>query len=254
MRPASAARGIPTVAAISRSGVPRQAHREDRPVGAAEPLRGAPLQPRRDRRQRPLAADRRQQLVRAARLVDDRRRAREGRRHDRVEARARRVEHDARPRVPRPHRQAELQLVDDHDVGVGAVEQRQQRVPVGGGADRHDPGRVAQDRLQAGAHRRVGIEDRDADHASASRPCSQDRAREARTVRDGEVADDRDRQPGGDVEQVVVRGRDRRERHERPPRQREHLQPARAARRPRTAIPIAIANPQCRLGTAAIGL
>ncbi len=67
--------------------------------------------------------------------------------------------------MPGPDGETELELVDDHDIGIGAIEQREQGVPVADGADRHDPGRLAEDRLHAGPQRGVGIEDRDADHA-----------------------------------------------------------------------------------------
>ena len=85
-----------------------------------------------------------------------------------AEARIRGVQDDARLGRPRAHGEAEAQVVEHDDVGVGPVQQRPERVPVGGNADPHDARVLVQDRVHARAGRGVMVEDDDADHAYAT--------------------------------------------------------------------------------------
>ena len=167
IRPPSSRRGIPTVAAMSRSRVP--ARRIAKIARSVPPSRSAARRCSRGvivgRPRSPRIAASSSGVPLALSTIA----AAPAKAAGTIASKpsAGRVEHDTRPRVPRPHRKTELELVDEHDIGVGAVQQRPQLVPVGGGADRHDARRLAEDRLQAGPHRGVGVEDRDADHARA---------------------------------------------------------------------------------------
>jgi hypothetical protein len=78
------------------------------------------------------------------------------------------VEHDARMRRARPDREAEPQVVEDDDIGIGPVEQRPERATIGGSTHRHDARMLVEDRVHARAGRGVMVEDDDADHAYAT--------------------------------------------------------------------------------------
>ena len=129
-----------------------------------------------DRGRPPAARDaqRVEQDARVRALVDDGGGARLERALAQVVARVDRVHHDGGGGGLRAQLAADLQAVllhevaiEDHDVGTRAPQQPPETRPVLRAADRREPRLRTQDRLEAGAHHRVVVDDQDADHTGS---------------------------------------------------------------------------------------